>query len=163
MAKTDHDEVLDADHKAAKWITLREKLDSKKRGDRITAAEVVEWTGFSNWQGFSGRIHTWARNAGYSLAPVKNDGWRIRLPNEVPDDLESRRKRALRIESRGLRVALATPTTDLDDRAVVVFQRRIERTAARVALARHHNAEAAKELRGESRVPLRVITDGGKK
>lgn len=156
-------DVLGVDHKAAKLIVLRQKLDAKKRGDRITAAEIVEWTGFPNWRAFAVQIHRWARDNGFGLDPVVNDGWRIVLGHEVVDLNERKRKTALRIESRSLRLALATPTVEMDPRQELRHQRALERTAVRVATARQHNVATLKELRGESRPPLRVITDGKKK
>lgn len=146
----------------AAWVTLREMLESKKRGDRITAQEIIDATGFSSWRSFGDRIRRWSDKKGFALFFVPNDGWRIGLAHEHYDKQEGYRKSARRKELRAFGVLVSTPAAELDDRQMRRHQAALVRAQARVEMVqRHHNELKPKAL--EERPPMRVLGEGAEK
>lgn len=128
-------------------LNLGKLLATKKRGDRITAAEIQDATGFADWRSFRGRIFTWAKNNGLAPFAVTNDGWRFGMPAEHIDFAERKRKTAKGHEKRGLQALLDIPRPELDDeqerRLIVV----IPRAAQRVAEAESHDRAIRTEFK----------------
>lgn len=143
-------------------VNLRKMLETKKRGDRITAAEIVTATGFENWQSFGATIRSFIRSAGLVAFPVTNDGWRVGLPVDHLDYAERQRRGALRREKRGLDALVHAPRAELDDDQTRRAEFLLARSAARVQTAKQHDKETRTEFKlGRERVPLRIA--GGKK
>jgi hypothetical protein len=138
-------------------LNLRKMLESKKRGDRITAAEVVTSTGFERWQTFSSVIHSWARLNKLPLFPVRNDGWRIGLPAEHVDAAESKRRSARRREIHGLDLLIHTPREGLSDAEVRRVEFLAPRAAQRVQRIEADHRDIKQEFRLTERVPLRAL------
>jgi hypothetical protein len=136
-------------------VTLRAKLDTKNRGDRITAQEIREATGLTDWQSFRSRIATWAKRAGYELEAVRNDGWRIVLPHEHMHVAEQKRRKALRQELRCFRALATTPTGELNDRQMRQHQAALVLSQARQQVALQHDQELLPRA-AEDRPPLRL-------
>lgn len=163
------DEIRERDARDAAWVTLKEKLDSKKRGDRITAAEIVEWTGFDDWRSFGQRIRTWAKakpSERGALVPVVNDGWKLTTPQEDTDYAEQRRRSAFKKEKDAVRVLASTPVHLLDERGQRRHGFQLTRTVQRAELHRTHDKEIKSELKltaPRERVPLRALPSAGKK
>jgi hypothetical protein len=131
-------------------------LDGKKRGDRITALEIVESTGFENWRSFSNVIHAWARANKLALFPVRHDGWRIGLPAEHADAAESKRKAARRREMHGLDLLVYAPRAEMTEAQNRRTEFLASRAAQRVQRAETDHKDIRHELKLEGRVPLRL-------
>jgi hypothetical protein len=150
-------EVLEK--REAALVNLHAMLAGKKRGDRITAAEIVEATGFEDWRSFRGPIHRYVASASLVSVAVPNDGWRIGLPADHIDFAEKKRQSALRKERRGLKALVDTPIVELDDRQTRRAEFLTVRAAARVQSSQKDDKEIRKELKiGSERVPLRIAT-----
>jgi hypothetical protein len=159
------DEIRDRDAREAAWITLRDKLDEKKRGDRITAAEVVEWSGFTEWRRFDERIKTWARRRGMTARMTDGDGWALLTAAEELLFAEGKRKEAFRKEKKGLRALLSVPVQDLDERMQRRHEFQLAKAQQRTQVAADHDVETRKEFKlgpARERVPLRLIAQGKK-
>lgn len=141
-------------------VNLRKMLEGKKRGERITAAEVVASTGFEHWQSFGAVIHAWARRSKLPLFPVKNDGWRIGLPAEHVDAAESKRRAARRREIHGLDLLVHAPRDGLTEAEARRVEFLAPRAAQRVQRIEADDRDIKKELRLADRVPIRTLTDG---
>lgn len=141
----------------AAFLRLVDALNTKTRGDRITAEEVVKWTGFAEWQKFGGRIRTWGRKMGFQLVAVPNDGWRIALAEEHMDRSEQSRRSAFRKEKGALKALVDMPRAELSDSATRRAEFLIPKAAARVQQAAEHDRDIKKELKLTERVPLRQI------
>lgn len=140
-------------------INLHAMLARKKRGDRITAAEIVEATGFEDWRSFRVPIHRYVASANLVAMAVPNDGWRIGLPADHIDFAERKRRSALKKERRGLKALVDTPIAELDDRQTRRAEFLTVRAASRVQSGQKDDKEIRKVLKiGTERVPLRFST-----
>jgi hypothetical protein len=155
-----NDEIEIVNAREAARVNLRKMLDGKRRGDRITAAEVVASTGFDHWQSFSSVIHRWARSSKFPLFPVKNDGWRIGLPAEHVDAAESKRRSARRREIHGFDLLVHAPRTELTDAEARRVEFLAPRAAARVQRIESDDREISKEFKLSERVPMRTLKEG---
>ncbi|MBA2741476.1 MAG: hypothetical protein H0U46_05640 [Actinobacteria bacterium] len=138
-------------------VDLRKMLDSKSRGDRITAAEIVDATGFDDWALFGETVRRWAERRGFPLDFEKGDGWRILLPHEHVDYAERQRKRAFRAERKGLSSLISTPSVQLDERAQRRLHTALIRAQERMSLATEHHKQIATAFKTEERVPFRLV------
>lgn len=137
------------------FVSLRKHIDQKTYGDRITAEEIIETTGFEQWRSFCPRIRRYMRSRGHYLQPVPNDGYRILLPHEHVDYAERQRRSALRKEVLGLGATESTPVKELDERQLRRWEFVRARQHKRVGLAQEHEKETRKALGTRSdRVPL---------
>lgn len=141
-------------------VTLRKMLDGKKRGDRITAADVVEATGFDDWRSFGATIHTWAKASSFVLVSVPNDGWRVGLAADHIDYAEAKRRASLRRDARCLKALIDIPRAELSEADNRRAEFALVRAAARVQLATEHSRETATEFKLSERVPLRALVGG---
>jgi hypothetical protein len=125
----------------AAFIGLRPLLESKKRGDRITAAEIRDATGFDDWKGLRSRIRQYFEAKGLFLRAVPNDGYRIIAGNEHADESARHQRTALKREIKSLNVISSAPVEELSDDEVrrVRFQR--DRSVRRVELAASHDQD----------------------
>jgi hypothetical protein len=138
-------------------VNLRKMLEGKRRGDRITAAEVVEATGFEQWRSFGAVIHTWARQNKLPLFPVRNDGWRLGLAAEHVDAAESKRRSARRREIHGLDLLVHAPRSELNDSEARRVEFLAPRAAMRVERAQIDDRDIKSEFKLTERVPLRML------
>lgn len=139
-------------------LELEKILAAKQKGDRITAGEILDGTGF-DIDSLRGRIKTWAQRKGLVLDAVPNDGYRIRLDAEHVDHALAQSKRAARREREAMRALLATDASKLDDTQTRRHEWLAPRVATRVARAEQDIKDAKRELKltGNERVPLRIV------
>lgn len=158
---SDEADIKAAHEREAARVNLRKMLDRKGRGDRITAAEIADSTGFAEWQSFGDTVRRWAKAAKFSLQPVINDGWRIGLARDHIDAAESKRKRGLRAVKDEVRLLMHTPQSELTDAEQRRHQFAISRAADRLQSAEKHERETRQEFKlGGDRVPLRALAGG---
>jgi hypothetical protein len=138
-------------------VTLRKLLDGKKKGDRITASEIVDATGFDDWRSFGDTVRRWGAARGFEIVAVVNDGWRIVVDREHADVAVRRLRSAAKKEVRAHRAVRSADTSQLTD-----AEMRRHTFVAGIAARREREAVAdertvRKELKlGSDRVPLRI-------
>ena len=150
------DNPTDQNAREAAFITLKEILETKGRGDRLTAQEIREATGFDDWESFRPRIRRFFIRKGLLPEAVLNDGYRLLTPSEHVDWAERRRRQAFRREADGLRALDATPLVELNDRDL--RRHHFARGLSQVRVNQHlqHETQTRKELgtHTRNRIPL---------
>jgi hypothetical protein len=141
----------------AAFETLRQLLDKKSRGDRITAAEIRDALGFDQWDWCRSKVRRYLRSKQMYVESVRNDGYRILTATEHADHAERKRRTALRAEVGGLGALEDAPTADLDEKGLRRVQFLRVRAESRVRTGITHEQETRRELgtatRGD-RIPL---------
>lgn len=158
--KNDEVDIKKQHEREAARVNLRKMLETKKRGDRITASEVTVATGFDDWRSFGGTIRSFIRNKGMVSWPVTNDGWRIGLPEDHVDYSEKQRRSALRKERLAFNSLMAAPRAELNDHQTRRVEFALARSASRLQQAKQHDKETREEFKLTERVPLRTLTNG---
>lgn len=154
----DEDVTLKKSHeREAARVNLRKMLDTKKRGDQITPMEIVKSTGFDDWRSFGDVIRRWARSAGCSPIPVRNEGWRLASPDGQVTDAARDRRAATRRLKRAAHTLATTPVAELSDVAAKRHERELLSVGRLATLASDDDKEIRKEFKlGVERVPLRI-------
>lgn len=142
--------------RAAAMVNLGKLLEAKKRGDLITASEIINATGLPDWHKFRGAIRSNLLKRGLVPQAIPNDGYRIILPDEHVNTARRAIKSVVGKTGRAMR-ALASARSEMTDSGL----RRADFMAPRIA-AMHENArqthdEIRKELKTSERVPMRLI------
>ncbi len=138
--------------------TLRGMLDTKVRGNRITAADIVDATGFDDWQTFRNTVRTHMMSRGMTLTPIPNDGYSVDLAVGQLDHSESRRRKALKQNKLRVKALVSVPQTELSEAEVRKHGFLLGKAAAEIDLATRNDRDITKELKLTDRVPLRALT-----
>ncbi len=150
------DEIKKQHEREAARVNLRKMLETKKRGDRITASEVVESTGFAEWRSFGNTIRTFIRAQGFTAVPVRGDGWLISSPVSQIDDARKLSDSGTRKKVRALKAAASVPRAEIDERSLRRLEFITTRLAAEVEQITRHTREVREEFKLSERVPLRI-------
>ena len=154
------DKVEIVHRREAARVNLRKMLDAKTRGERITALEIVEATGFDAWESFRDVIRRWAAAKGYVLIPVRCDGYRVGDPDDHVTVAAARRQSAVRHVGVAVRNLAAAPTSQLSDAGFKRYERELIATSRLHAIGREDDKAIRKEFKlGRTRVPLRLVED----
>lgn len=140
-------------------VNLRKMLEAKKRGDQITPSEIVAATGFEDWRSFGEVIRRWARSAGCSPIPMRNEGWRLASPDDQVTDAARDRRAATRRLKRAAHTLGSTPVGELSEVSAKRHEREMLAVGRLVTQATLDDKAISKEFKlGSERVPLRLAS-----
>jgi hypothetical protein len=158
MTTTDKKPIQTVFPREAAALALEKLLATKVKGDRITAREVLETTGFEV-DSLRGRIKTWAKRMRLVVVAVPSDGYRIVPDSELVDRAVAGSKSAARKEKENLRVLMTADQSKLDDVEMRRHNFVTPRVAARAARSEQDMKDVKQELKLTERVPLRLLSD----
>lgn len=137
-------------------VNLRKMLDGKKRGDRVTAAEVFEATGFP-LESMRNAVRAWAEEQGFVLVAVPRDGYRVGGPTDHVDYGEKKRQQMRSKLRDGVRALVTAPVEEFDKLTERRHDFLLKRMSLLMASADQHDKEVRREFKlGQERVPLRI-------
>lgn len=144
----------------AATVALEKLLENKTFGDRITAAEIQDATGFADWRSFGHKIRKYVEKRHMVHFAVPNDGFRIGTPQEHLDFSEQHRKSALRKEKRGVKALLSTDRTQLSETDDRRFEFALRRASTRLVAAERDDKDTKAEFKLDSSRPPRRLPEG---
>lgn len=138
---------------------LRAMLDAKKRGDLITASEIVDATGFDDWRSFGRIVRAWAPTKRFAITPVRGDGWRVEAPDGHATQAGNYRKSALRKIKRAVQIHVHAPVAEMSEAATRKLLFEGPKLANQLALMESDDKDIRKEFKlGPERNPRLIAS-----